>query len=112
MNRNLEDILIIVKLFSGSTMDIRDIHNQYLGLTPVKKHYLYKETKFKVRDLDKVLNLYEDNKEHAFNINFEAILGLLSVDMNLIALDNDTKDIKLDPATVLLCMLDDKNKKL
>lgn len=112
MNKDLKKILTITKMLSGSIMDIDDIYNQYVRLTPAKKYYLYKESRTNIRDLDRLLGAYEEDKDHAFNSNFESRLGLLSVGINLIALDNDTKDIRLDPATVLLCGLDNKNKKI
>lgn len=107
-----ENILKICKSWSGSIMDIEDIEKQYLGLTLAKKHYLYNEANKSVRDLYKLLNIYSKENIHTFNEDFESIIDLLTIDLNLIALDNDTKFIKLDPAVVLLCRLDKNNKKL
>ncbi|HZJ76615.1 MAG TPA: hypothetical protein VFC70_02790, partial [Oscillospiraceae bacterium] len=69
-------------------------------------------SKSNIKDLDRLLKIYKDDGTHAFNNSFESRLGLLSVDMNLIALDNDIDDVKLDPATVLLCGIDRKNNKI
>ena len=112
MNKNLQVMLTAVKFLSGSTMDIEDIYNQYLDLTSAKRFYLHKESKSNIKDLDRLLKIYKDDDTHAFNNSFESRLGLLSVNMNLIALDNDIGDVKLDPATVLLCGIDKKNSKV
>lgn len=107
-----QDILKICKTFSGSIMGIGDIENQYLALTLNKRHYLYNETNKSVRDLDRLLNSYSQKNNHTFNEDFESRIDLLTIDLNLIAIDNDTEFIKLDPAVVLLCRLDKNNKKL
>lgn len=107
-----EDILNICKVFSGSIMNIKDIEKQYLALTLAKRHYLYNEANKSVRDLDRLLNRYSQKNNHTFNEDFESRIDLLAIDLNLIAIDNDTEFIKLDPAVVLLCRLDKNNKKL
>lgn len=112
MNEKLKNLLIIAKEWTGSIIDVKDIYDQYLELTPAKKNYIYKEVKQKVKEIDNLMKSYESDNEHAFNNNYETRLGLISIEMNLIALENDTKHTKLDPAIVLLCGLDNKNKKL
>ena len=107
-----ENILIVCKEWSGSVMDIEDIEKQYLGLTLAKRHYLYNEANKSFRDLDRLLNGYSQKNNHTFNEDFESRIDLLTIDLNLIAIDNDTEFIKLDPAVVLLCRLDKNNKKL
>lgn len=107
-----ENILKICKAWSGSIMDIEDIEKQYLDLTLAKRHYLYNESNKSVRGLDRILNRYSQKNNHTFNEDFESRIDLLAIDLNLIAIDNDTEFIKLDPAVVLLCVLDKKNKKL
>lgn len=112
MNEKLENILIIAKEWTGSIMSIENIYKQYLELTPAKKNYIYKKTEQKVKEIDDLMKNYEADNEHAFNNNIETRLGFISIEMNLIALENDTKHMKLDPAVVLLCRLDSRNKKL
>lgn len=107
-----ENILKNCKAWSGSVMNLEDIKSQYLSLTLAKRHYLYKEINKSLRDLDRLLNSYSKENNHTFNEDFESRIDLLTIDLNLIAIDNDTKLIKLDPAVVLLCRLDKNNKKL
>lgn len=112
MDKSLVKRAEIAKIFTGSVMSVEDICKQYIGLTLPKRHYLYKEAKQRIKDFDRLMGTYADDKEHAFNINFDARLGLMTIDMNLIAIDNDTEDMLMDPATVLVCLIDGENKKL
>lgn len=112
MDKSLIKRAEIAKIITGSIMGVEDICNQYMSLTLPKRHYLYKEVKQKIKDIHRLMETYADDREHAFNINFDARLGLLAIDMNLIAVDNDTEDMIMDPATALVCGIDRNNKKL
>lgn len=98
------NILTTAKYCTGSIMSIKEIESEYKKITPPKKGYLYRLSYKYIKDIDKIRAKYP--KDHILNNNFDSNISLLTVNLNIIAAENN-----VDPAIVFLCAMDKKNKK-
>lgn len=99
-----DQIIIIAKDWTGSIMSIESIKREYERLTLPKRGYLWREASMCIKNIDRLRENYPE--DHTFNRDFDANLGIIAVNLNVIAASND-----VDPAVVILSAVDKVNKK-
>lgn len=101
---NKDDIITLAVDCTGSIMSTEEVKNEYTSLTLPKRGYLYREARQYIKNIDRLRKNYP--ADHILNTNFNAVLGIMAVNLNVIAACSN-----VDPAIVFLSAIDKLNKK-